>query len=195
MLIKTLLFTALIFTTSIAQAETSWYDTALEFIGFGADESKEAPLKESPTTEDVSEADNAPAVKNVVSLTSMVTEKLGVSQQQAEGGLGTLFGMVKSTLDSPEFSQLSQYVPEMNSLLQAAPAISEDAKGLSSLLGKAGKYGEALQSGSQAYAQFKTLGLDAAQIPRYIEVTNEFLENQGGTDISSLFSKSLESLM
>jgi len=39
------------------------------------------------------------------------------------------------------------------------------------------------------------LGLDAAQIPQYIETTNQFLKKQGGTDIASLFSKGLDALM
>ncbi len=69
------------------------------------------------------------------------------------------------------------------------------AKGISSLVAEAGKYGDALKSGNEAYAQFKTLGLDAAQIPQYIEVTNQFLKKQGGTDIAALFSKGLDALM
>ena len=209
LLTATLLSTALII-ASPAHAEESWFDTALNFLGLGDD--KSAPASDTMTkTGDASqstdetidkvtamatEASKAVA-KNaaMTSLTGMVTEKLGVSQQQAQGGLGTLFGMAQTTLGSSDFSQLSQYVPEMDSLLQAAPAISEEAEGISSLLGKAGKYGDALKSGSQAYSQFKTLGLDASQIPQYIEITDEFLKKQGGTDVATLFSKSLESFL
>jgi len=210
MLIRTIVLTTLLFTASVAQAETSWFDAALEFIGLGPDKPKTTPATETmpkateATKDDVmtqatqmaKDASTAMA-KNaaMASLTGMVTDKLGVSEQQAQGGLGTLFGVAQSTLGSSEFSQLSQYVPEMDTLLKAAPAVSENADGISSLLGKAGKYGDALKSGSQAYSQFKTLGLDAAQIPQYIEITNEFLKQQGGTDIASLFSKGLAAIM
>ena len=136
-------------------------------------------------------ADNAA----ISSLTVLVTEQLGVTEQQAQGGLGTLFSVAQSTLGGADFQQLSQHVPEMTSLLSAAPEISERAKSISSLVAEAGKYGDALKSGNKAYAQFKSLGLDAAQIPQYIEVTNQFLKKQGGTDIASLFSKGLEALM
>lgn len=209
---KTALMATLIFTTSLAQAETSWFDTALEFMGLGPDKTTEAPTKETMSNADDASktADSAMTkatqmakdastamAKNaaMTSLTGMVTEQLGVSQQQAQGGLGTLFGIAQSTLGGSEFSELSQYVPEMDTLLQAAPAISEEAQGISSLLGQAGKYGDALKSGSQAYSQFKTLGIDVTQIPQYIEITNQFLKEQGGTDVATLFSKSLEALM
>ena len=129
------------------------------------------------------------------SLTGLVTAQLGVTEQQAQGGLGTLFSVAQSTLDGADFHQLSEHVPEMASLLTAAPEVSEKAQGISSLVAEAGKYGDTLKSGNEAYAQFKTLGLDAAQIPQYIEVTNQFLKKQGGTDIASLFSKGLEALM
>ena len=118
-----------------------------------------------------------------------------MTEQQAQGGLGTLFSVAQSTLDGADFQQLSEHVPEMASLLGAAPEVSERTKGISSLVAETGKYGDALKSGNEAYAQFKTLGLDAAQIPQYIEVTNQFLKKQGGTDIASLFSKGLEALM
>jgi hypothetical protein len=129
------------------------------------------------------------------SLTGLVTAQLGVTEQQAQGGLGTLFSVAQSTLDGADFQQLSQHVPDMASLLNAAPEVSEKAQGISSLVAVAGKYGDALKSGNEAYARFKTLGIDAAQIPQYIEVTNQFLEKQGGTDIAALFSKGLEALM
>lgn len=209
MIKRTLFITALLFAANQAHAETSWFDSALNFFGMGEEKTAPAAQKTdamtktggtdetiAKVTEMATTASKAMA-KNAAmsSLTGMVTEQLGVSQQQAQGGLGTLFGIAQSTLGSSEFSELSQYVPEMDTLLQAAPAISEDAQGISSLLGKAGKYGDALKSGSQAYSQFKTLGVDITQIPQYIEITNQFLKDQGGTDVATLFSKSLEALM
>jgi len=222
MIIKTILVTSLLlaalFSANPAQAETSWFDSALNFFGLGSEEAapekqaSDAMKEASMKTDAVTSSDKASAMEKATamateaskmmakdaamsSLTGMVTEQLGVTQQQAQGGLGTLFGLAQTTLGSSEFQELSQYVPEMESLLHSAPEISESAQGISSLLGQAGKYGDALKSGSQAYAQFKSLGLDPAQIPQYIEVTNEFLKKQGGTDVATLFSKGLEALM
>ncbi|MFT5210790.1 MAG: hypothetical protein ACI9CE_002521 [Flavobacterium sp.] len=172
----------------------SWFDSALEFIGFGTEEN---------VTEEKGTAEKAPPAKvadvvniaKALSLSSMVSSQLGVSQDQAQGGLGVLFGMAKSSLADADFAQISQQVPNMNTRLKAAPAISEKAAGLSSLMGSAGKYANTLQSSTKAYSQFKSLGLNIEQIPQYISVTNTFLESQGNDNIATLFTKGVSALI
>ena len=210
MLKQTILVTSLLLAASQAQAEeeSSWFSSALNFLGLDAEKTEEnvQPMPAEDAMEAAASEDKASAIATkasqmvadnaaMSSLTGLLTAQLGVTEQQAQGGLGTLFSVAQSTLDGADFQQLSQHVPEMASLLGAAPEVSEKAQGISSLVAEAGKYGDALKSGNEAYAQFKTLGLDAAQIPQYIEVTNQFLKKQGGTDIASLFSKGLEALM
>ena len=210
MLKQTILVTLLLLAASQAQAEekSSWFSSALNFLGLDAEKTEEnaQPMPAEDAIEAAASEDKASAIVTkaskmaadnaaISSLTGLVTEQLGVTEQQAQGGLGTLFSVAQSTLDGADFQQLSEHVPEMASLLGATPEVSERAKGISSLVAEAGKYGDALKSSNEAYAQFKTLGLDAAQIPQYIEVTNHFLKKQGGTDIASLFSKGLEALM
>lgn len=210
MLKQTILVTSLLLAASQAQAEeeSSWFSSALNFLGLDAEKTEEnaQPMPAEDAMEAAASEDKASAIATkasqmvadnaaISSLTGLVTAQLGVTEQQAQGGLGTLFSVAQSTLDGADFQQLSEHVPEMASLLGATPEVSERAKGISSLVAEAGKYGDALKSSNEAYAQFKTLGLDAAQIPQYIEVTNQFLKKQGGTDIASLFSKGLEALM
>ena len=208
MLKQTIFVTSLLLVMSQAQAETSWFNNALNSLGLGSEKTEEnVQLKsaedalKAAASEDKASAIATEASQMVTdnaamsSLTGLVTAQLAVTEQQAQGGLGTLFSVAQSTLDGADFQQLSQHVPDMASLLNAAPEVSEKAQGISSLVAVAGKYGDALKSGNEAYARFKTLGIDAAQIPQYIEVTNQFLEKQGGTDIAALFSKGLEALM
>ena len=204
MLKQTILVTSLLLAASQAQAEeeSSWFSSALNFLGLDAEKTEEniQPMPAEDAIEAAASEDKASAIATkasqmvadnaaMSSLTGLLTAQLGVTEQQAQGGLGTLFSVAQSTLDGADFQQLSQHVPEMASLLGATPEVSERAKGISPsfMIAVAGKYGDALQSSNEAYAQFKTLGLDAAQIPQYIEVTNQFLKNQGGTDIASLF--------
>ena len=201
---RILLLCCLILVAPHTYAEDSWFDSALNFFGLGADEDEaqieaEKPAKQT-TTEALgkaaaSAATTATTMAVTSSLASMVTEQLGVSDAQAKGGLGTLFGLAKSTLGTSDFSQLSGMVPEMDSLLAAAPAISENTKGLTSLMGSAGKYGSVLQGATQAYSQFKSLGIGVEQIPQYINVTNEFLESKGGDDAVSLFKEGISALL
>ena len=212
MLKQTILVTSLLLAASQAQAEeeSSWFSSALNFLGLDAEKTEEniQPMPAEDAMEAAASEDKASAIATkasqmvadnaaMSSLTGLLTAQLGVTEQQAQGGLGTLFSVAQSTLDGADFQQLSQHVPEMASLLGATPEVSERAKGISPsfMIAVAGKYGDALQSSNEAYAQFKTLGLDAAQIPQYIEVTNQFLKKQGGTDIAALFSKGLDALM
>ena len=198
---RTLLLTCLILTAPFSYAEQSWFDSTLEFFGVGSDDAETVqPEQAAPATEQPSSAVDALStaaskLATTSSLTSMITGQLGVTDTQATGGLGTIFGLAKSTLGNSDFSQLSGMVPEMDTLLAAAPALSENAQGLSSLMGSAGKYGSALQGATQAYSQFKTLGIGVNQIPQYITVTNEFLESKGGGDTVAIFKEGVSSLL
>ena len=198
---RTLLLTCLILTASFSYAEKSWFDSTLKFFGVGSDDAETVqPEQAAPATEQPSSAVDAlrtaaSKLATTSSLTSMITGQLGVTDTQATGGLGTIFGLAISTLGNSDFSQLSGMVPEMDTLLAAAPALSENAQGLSSLMGSAGKYGSALQGATQAYSQFKTLGIGVNQIPQYITVTNEFLESKGGGDTVAIFKEGVSSLL
>tara|TARA_R110002072_G_scaffold31735_18_gene97687 strand:+ start:10194 stop:10817 length:624 start_codon:yes stop_codon:yes gene_type:complete len=199
-----ILLSCLLLISSHSYAADSWFDSALDFLGLGEDEeetTQSIEVKPATPTPSNTEALTAAATNALTSgavtasLTSMITGQLGVTDTQAKGGLGSLFGLAKSSLGSQDFSQLSSVVPEMDTLLAAAPAISENAKGLSSLMGSAGKYGQALQGATQAYSQFKQLGIGVDKIPAYINVTNDFLKSQGSDDAATLFQKGVSALL
>lgn len=191
MLYKNLLVATSILISTQIYAEQSWFDSALEYLGLGSEE-QQAPAAKPESTSTTSAAIST---ADVLSLTQMVTQRLGVSPEQAQGGLGSLFNLAQSTMAAADFAQLSTAVPEMNSLLKAAPAISESAKGVSSLMGNLGKYANVAQGAATAYAQFKTLGIGTEQIPQYVDITNEFLEGQGGKDTKALFMSGVAALL
>ena len=196
---RLMLASSLIFISSQTYAADTWFDSALEVFGFGEDKEVAAPAPEStpePKSEELVNVATSALKSGAMTsnLTNMIASQLGVTETQAKGGLGSLFGLAKSSLGSQEFSQLSSVIPDMDTLLSAAPAISEEAAGLTSLMGNAGKYGKALQDATQAYSQFKELGVGVDQIPQYIAVTNEYLESQGNDDAMALLQKGLSAL-
>jgi hypothetical protein len=212
-----LLFALLSLMNAPAQAE-GWFETMKSFLGLGADPVEEAPVNTpvppspkieakavtaepaAPTAADAAMETATAVAKDVAmtvgmdSLSGMVAGTLGVTPEQARGGLGTLFEIAKATLGMADFSTLSAAVPEMDSLLAAAPELSEQSKGLSSLMGSAGKYGDALKGSAEAYSRFKSLGLNAEQIPQYIAVTSDFLQGAGGQEATKIWDKSMTSL-
>ena len=210
------LFALLALMNAPAQAE-DWLDSVKGFLGFGVDPVEAVPASASESksvstdTEAVADVpaptgtDTAMATATAVatdmamnagidSLSDMIAGTLGVTPAQARGGLGSLFNVAKSTLGMADFATLSAAVPEMDSLLAAAPALSEQTKGLSSLMGSAGKYRGALQGATEAYSRFKSLGLNTEQIPQYIAVTREFLQGSGGEEASKLWDKGVKFL-
>ena len=54
-------------------------------------------------------------------LVGALTQKLGVTEQQATGGAGAMFGLAQSKLSPDNFRQVARVVPGMEGLLQAAP--------------------------------------------------------------------------
>src|SRR2546430_16338330 len=54
-------------------------------------------------------------------LVGALTQQLGVTEQQATGGAGAIFGLAKSKLSPDNFGQVASVVPGMEGLLQAAP--------------------------------------------------------------------------
>jgi len=128
-------------------------------------------------------------------LSSAIAQGLGVTSKQADGGLGSLFSLAQSTLSSDQFSTIASAVPGMDSLLNAAPVLGDDSGSLSGMASSLGDYGDALKGASGVYSQFQSLGLDAASIPQYIEITNSYLQSTGGKKAAELFSQGVATLL
>ena len=65
-------------------------------------------------------------------LVDTLTQKLGVTNGQAEGGAGAIFQVAKDKLSSEDFQSISQAVPGMDGMLDAAPKASSDVSDITS---------------------------------------------------------------
>ena len=63
-----------------------------------------------------------------MSIVDEIMKQVGVSKEQAEGGLGLIFKLAKDKLGA-DFSQVSSVVPEANGLIGKAPAEEQEAGG------------------------------------------------------------------
>lgn len=119
-------------------------------------------------------------------LLNMLTEQLGVDENQAKGGLGLLMGMAKEKLGAGDFAQVSEALPGVDGLIDAAPQPSGLTGALgglaSSFGGGAGQLGQlaGLASG------FKGLGLDSGMIGKFVPVVLSYVESKGGAGVKSL---------
>ena len=126
------------------------------------------------------------------SLTDTLVKKLGISSEQAQGGAGALFQLAKSKLDAGQFAELSKAVPEMDSLLSAAPkqsgALSGLAGGASSALGEANNpYGNLAGLAST----FKVLNLSPDSVDEFVPVVVDYVRAKSGALTADMLQSAL----
>ena len=134
--------------------------------------------------------DTASVVSSGGSLTETLVNKLGISPSQAEGGAGAIFTAAQSQLDAGQFAKLSAAVPEMDSLLSAAPKQSSTTTGLisgaSSMLGGS-SYGNLAGLASS----FKDLNISPDMADQFVPVVVDYVKKNGGDMTGDILQSAL----
>ena len=123
-------------------------------------------------------------------LVGLLTKQLDVTEQQAEGGAGSLFQMAKDNLSSDDFSKIAAAVPGMESMLGAAPAPEESSGflgAISSVFGGA----EKLEGMSALNSSFEKLGLSSDMVGLFMPIVLDYVKEKGGDDIMNLLKSAL----
>ena len=128
------------------------------------------------------------------SLVDQLVEQTGVSVTQAQGGAGAIFSLAKDRLNAKQFSQVAKAVPDMDTLLQAAP---KKSRGLSGMLGGAsslfgGTSGNTVTGLAGLAGAFSQLGLTPDKISQFVPIVTGFIRNNGGTATGSLLTSVLQ---
>ena len=121
-------------------------------------------------------------------LIKQLVENLGISEEQATGGAGALFNMAKSALGDGDFSQLTDAIPDVSSLLDSAP----ESEG-GGLMGKIGGMASSLGIGGDKVSglaglagSFSNLDMDAGMIGKFVPVVLNYVKSMGGDTVSGL---------
>jgi hypothetical protein len=136
----------------------------------------------------------APAQSAASGLVGQLSNGLNISQTQAKGGAGALFGLAKTRLSPSEFSQVANAVPNMPSLLKAAPTTSGGSSELSALEGALGSSGSSSSLGSlgtlaSTAEAFHKLGLSPDMATKFVPIMTKYVESKGGSSTASLLEK------
>ncbi len=134
----------------------------------------------------------AQAGELAMGLIPSLTQNLGVTNDQAGGGVGALMQLAKSNLSDGEFGQVSSQVPGMETLLAAAPALGgkSSASGLSGMLSNVGGMAAGLSGLSKVTEQFEALGLSPDMIAQFAQlIVGYFQGGEGNT--AALLEKGL----
>lgn len=188
---KSLLASAL-FLGIASTANAGFLDSLL---GGGKEEAKASEETAKETT--MAPVDSKAAmVDTAITLLPMLTNQLNVSEEQAQGGVGSLMNFAKGALSNDEFSQLSAGVPNMDSLLAAAPTVenSDAGKAVSGLLAKVGGDSAKTAGLDMLNQQFEALGLNPDMIAQFAELIMSYFSGQE-SDTAALLQKGLGSLL
>lgn len=168
------------------QAQAGWLDAL-----FGNSEETAQEVTESAPKSAAAQTLDA------LAMVPMLTDSLGVTEQQAQGGLGSLFNFAKGNLSQSQFGELATALPGVDQLLGAVPAVSEATssnEGLSGLLNTAAQYSDSLKGINQVSQQFQALGLDPQMIMQYMQVAQQYLNTPQGQQAKQLLMDGLAGL-
>jgi hypothetical protein len=116
-------------------------------------------------------------------LVKQLMEKADVSEDQAMGGAGALFGMAKEELSADDFGKISDVVPNMGGLLDAVPSLGSNK---TSMLGSAAKQ---LTGMPKVQAVFDKLGISKEKVALFTPVIVNYVEEKGGKVLGDLLGK------
>lgn len=111
-----------------------------------------------------------------------LTKDLGVSRDQARGGLVALLRAGQQNMEPRDFAQFVADIPGADTLLRTAPppsTLSSLAGGLGSLLG--GRSGPGRWAGLAA--SFTQLGVDLDTAKKFGPIVIDYVKEHGGEDI------------
>lgn len=132
----------------------------------------------------------AEKAKNGVPLTDVLVDQLGVTNEQATGGAGALFSLAKTKLPAGDFAQVAQGVPNMDSLLGAAPALGGGNDMAGAALGALG--GGKVGAAAQLASAFSGLGMDSGMVSQFIPVCVQYLQGSSGQATAALLQSVLQ---
>ena len=112
-------------------------------------------------------------------LVSSLTDKLGVSSEQATGGAGAIFGYAKDNLDADDFASIAEGIPGMDGLLSAAPK-AESESTLGKVGGMLGGSDSKLGGLASLTSSFDSLGIDPDMVSQFLPVVYDYVGGASG---------------
>ena len=133
----------------------------------------------------------SPGISAAAELVDLLTEKLGVTTEQAEGGAGAIFNQVKQKLSTEDFAKVSEAIPDLDSLMKAAPKAEEATGSLGSVTSMMQEKAGSMGGAADLAGNFSKLGLDAGMVGKFVPVVLDFANSKGGESVMNLLKGAL----
>lgn len=111
------------------------------------------------------------------SITSLLQSQLGITEEQAEGSMGSLLTLASEKLSSGDYDQLAGMIPGADKYLQSA-------KDLGAVSGAIGDVDGLMSS-------LSALGISEETVARFVPTVKDYLGKLGGSDIQGLLTQFL----
>ncbi|MCB1192779.1 MAG: DUF2780 domain-containing protein [Leptospiraceae bacterium] len=119
-------------------------------------------------------------------LVNLLVEKLGITEKQAIGGAGLVLKLAKEKMPPEDFKKVSDIVPEIDKILEAAPEGGLVSSGLGMLNSFIGGNASGLGSLASMVEGFSKLDLDAEKAGNFIPIVLSFIEGKDEGGIKNL---------
>ncbi|MFA5982413.1 MAG: DUF2780 domain-containing protein [Methylococcaceae bacterium] len=158
----------------------------------GINQAASSPLSTTPTLNPSSIAiQETPVGATTPALVNILAQQLGVSQQQALGGAGSLFSVAQQAMPASQFGQVSSVVPGISQILAATPSLNPSSPSLLGLAGNALGTNSGLGRLASAAIAFQNLGLNPSMVNQFIPIMLQYVQNQGGAATMGLLQNVL----
>lgn len=111
-------------------------------------------------------------------LIGMLTTKLGVTDNQAKGGVGSLLTLAKEKLPAADFSKFTSLIPAASKYMELAKTLGAVAGPLKNAAGLTGALGK--------------LGMNSDAVAKFIPTVTSFLSQTGGSTATKLLATVLK---
>ena len=118
----------------------------------------------------------ASAVKNP--LLGALTSQLGVSQDQARGGIGSFLTLLQEKLGKGDFDKITSLVPGASGYLESAKKLGAVTGPLKNLQGLNGALGK--------------LGMNADTVAKFTPLVTDYLGKLGGPTVQTMLAGALK---
>ena len=124
-------------------------------------------------------------------LVNTLVNQLGVNQQQAMGGVGSIFSLAQQRMNPTDFMQLRGNVPGIDQYLSAVPEPSSSSLLIGSAASMLGGQTGGLGNLAALAGSFQTLGMNSNMIAQFVPVVLQYVQGQSGAGAMSLLQSAL----
>ena len=111
-------------------------------------------------------------------LTGLLTNQLGVTSNQAMGGVGSILSLAKERLSSMDFMALTKLIPSADTYMKTA-------KDLGAVTGPIGDR-------AGLTSAFSRLGMGSDMVPKFTQILSDFVGKAGGQPASNLVMQAVQ---